>query len=106
MGSEIEGMMNEERFGFISSTDDGGTLFADVPSEAVTSYCRYGMIKLSDNDNRLSAGQDSSRKRPDPRGVDEDGVGGIDVPVEEDMISLELEPDASEDELLLKPASP
>jgi len=99
--------MNEERFGFISSTDDGGTLFADVPSEAVSLYCRHGMMKLSDNDNRLSAEQNSSRKRPDPGGVDdEDGVEGTDVPVEEDIINLELEPEVSEDELLLKPASP
>ena len=99
--------MNEERFGFISSTDDGSTLFADVPSEAVSSYCRYGMMKLSDDDNHLSAGRDNSRKRPDPEGVDDKGgVEGTDVPVEEDMISHELEPEVSEDELLLRPASP
>jgi hypothetical protein len=106
-GSEMEDMMNEERFGFISSTDDGGTLFADIPSEAVSSYCRYGLLTLSDDDSRLDVGRDISRMRSEAGGVDdEDEVDRTDVPVEEDMISLELEPEASEDELLLKPASP
>ena len=95
--------MNEEHFEFLSSTDDGSTLFTDIPSEAVSSYCRHGLVTLSDNDN---VGRDSNRNRPEPGGIDEDEVERTDIPDEEDMISLELEPEASEDELLLKPASP
>lgn len=96
--------MNEERFGFLSSTDDGSTLFADIPSEAVSSYCRHGLLMLSDDDSRPGARDDGSGKRLELAGIDdEDGMVRNDVPVEEDMISLELEPVSSEDELLLKP---
>lgn len=103
----MEDMMNEERFEFLSSTDDGNTQFTDILSEAVSSYCRHGLMKLSEDDNHLGVEQDSNRKRPEPVGIDdEDEVDRTDVPVEEDMISLELEPEASEDELLLKPSSP
>lgn len=93
-------MINEERFGFLSSTDDASAPFADVPSEAVSSYCRYGLITLSDNSDRLDAAQGSGRKRSELEGVDGGGVL-----VEEDVISLELVPESSDDELLLKPAS-
>lgn len=97
--------MNEERFGFLSSTDDGNTPFADIPSEAVSSYCRYGLLTLSDDNDHLGEGRDSSRRQPGPEGVDgEDGVIRTGVP-EEDVISLELEPVSSEDELLLRPTS-
>jgi len=101
-------MINEERFGFLSSTDDGNTLFADIPSEAVSSYCRYGLLTLpdDDDDDRLGVGRGGSRKRSEPEGADGDEVVRADVPVEEDMISLELEPVSSDDELLLKPARP
>lgn len=95
--------MNEERFGHFSSTDDGNILFADIPSGAVSSHCRHGLVTLSD-DNHLGVGRDSNRE---PKAIDdEDEVYRTDVSVEEDMISLELEPEASGDELLLKPASP
>lgn len=101
--------MNEERFGFLSSTDDGNALFTDIPSEAVSSYCRYGLLTLYDNDGHPDMGQDSSRKQLEFKGIDDDNDDGAvrsDVPVEEEMISLELEPASSEDELLLKPANP
>ena len=95
--------MDEERFGHFSSTDDGNTLLADIPSGAVSSHCRHGLVTLSD-DNYLGVGRDSNRE---PEATDdEDGVYRTDVSVEEDMISLELEPEASEGELLLKPVSP
>jgi hypothetical protein len=51
MGSDVGDMMHEERFGFLSSTDDGNTLFADIPLEAVSSYCRYGLLTLPDDDD-------------------------------------------------------
>jgi len=105
--SEIEDMINEERFGFLSSTDDGNTLFADIPSEAVSSYCRYGLLTLPDNDEHLGVGRGGSRVRSELEGADDgDGAVRADAPVEEDMISLELEPVSSDDELLLKPARP
>ena len=98
-------MMNEERFEFLSSTEDGSTLFADIPSEVVSSYCRYGLVTLSDDGNHLGVARGSSRERSE--GVD--GGGGVvqaGVPVEEDVISLEMEPESSDDELLLKSDSP
>jgi hypothetical protein len=99
----MEEMMNEERFGFISSTDDGNTMFADIPSEAVSLACRYGEITLSKNDGHP---RDNRRNGSVIEDSDvEDGLVRADVPVEEDVISLELEPAPSDDELLLKPAS-
>ena len=96
--------MNEERFGFISSTDDGNTMFADIPSEAVSLSCRYGELILSENGGRP---RDNGRKRSVIEDSDvEDGLVRADEPVEEDVISLELAPVPSDDELLLKPASP
>ena len=102
-------MMDEERFGFLSSTDDGNTQFANVPSEAVSSYCRHGLLTLPDNDDRLGVARGSDSRRSEPKGID--GGGGVvrgDTPVKEDVISLEVEvvPDSSEDELLLKPRHP
>jgi hypothetical protein len=98
--------MNEERFGFLSSTDDGNTTFADIPSEAVSLSCRYGLT-LSDNDDPRDAVRDSTRQQMELGDNDvEDGLVRADAPVEEDMISLGLEPVPPEDELPLKPASP
>jgi len=106
MVSEIEDMVNEERFGFLSSTDDGNTGFADIPSEAVSLYCRHGMLKLCDNNDRPGVAQDTRRERSEFGGIDGgDGVARTDAPAEEDVISLGLEPRSSEDELLLKPAN-
>ena len=96
-------MMNEERFGFLSSTDDGNTQFADVPSEAVSSYCRYGLLTLSDDGDRLGVARGSGRRRSGLEGSD--GGGGV-VRVKEDAMSPEVVPESSEDELLLKPVSP
>jgi hypothetical protein len=103
--SEMEEMMNEERFGFLSSTDDGNAMFADIPSEAVSLSCRNGLMTLSMDDGRRNEGQGGSMNRTGINGVDvEDGVVRA---VEEDMISLDLEPGLSDDdELLLKPTSP
>jgi len=93
--------MNEERFGFLSSTDDGGAPFADIPSEMVSLYCRHGLLTLTDNDDHPGVGRDGSRKRSEPEGVDDEGGRVLtDVPIEEDVISLELEPAPSDDELL------
>ena len=97
--------MNEERFGFISSTEDGNTMFANIPSEAVSLSCRYGQLVLSENDGHP---RDDKRKRSvigDGDVESEDGFVRGDSSVEEDAISLELEPVPSDDELLLKPAS-
>ena len=99
--------MKEELFGFFSSTDDGNVLFADIPSEAVSSCCRYGLLTLPDDGNHLGAGRDSSRKRPEPEGVDDEGeVDRTDAPVEEDVISLELEPEASGGEAVTEVGQP
>jgi hypothetical protein len=101
-------MMNEERFGFLSSTDDGNALFADIPSEAVSSYCRYGLLTLPDDDDddngRINGvARGSSRKRSELESSDGgEGVVRTDDPAEEDLISLELEPVSSEG----RPASP
>lgn len=100
--------MNEERFGFLSSTDDGNALFADIPSEAVSSYCRYGLLTLPDDDDDDDNGRingvarGSSRKRSELES--NDGGEGVRTndPAEEDLISLELEPVSSEG----RPASP
>lgn len=98
--------MNEERFGFLSSTDDGNAPFVDIPSEAVSSYCRYGLLTFSEGDH-LGVGRDNSRKRSEPQGTDDgDGTIRTDVSIEEKVISLELEPVSSDDELLLRPAEP
>lgn len=100
--------MNEERFGFLSSTDDGNTLFADIPSGAVSAYCRDGLLTLPDDED-LGVAKGGSRKRSrEVEGTDgEDEEVRADVPAEEDMITLELEPaSSSEDELLLKPGDP
>lgn len=101
--SGMEEMMNEERFGFISSTDDGNTNFADIPSEAVSLSCRYGQLALSENDGHL---WDSRRRSVTEDGDVEDGLVRADAPLEEDVISLEPEPAQSDDELLLKSDSP
>jgi len=94
-------MMNEERFGFLSSTNDEGAHFADIPSEMVSLYCRHGLLTLLDNDDHPGVGRDGSRKRSEPEGVDdEDGKVRTEVSNEEDAISLELEPVSSDDELL------
>ena len=97
--------MNEERFGFISSTDDGNAMFADIPSEAVSLSCRYGQITLFDNDRHP---RDTRRERSVIDGGDiEDGLARTNIaPGEEDVISLELNSASSDDQLLLKPASP
>ena len=104
--SEREQIMNEERFGFLSSTDDGNTLFADIPSEAVSLCCRYGLVTLSDDGGYPGVARDGSRVRSDQGNIDGgDGAVRANVPAEDDVISLELEPVSSEDELLLKPTS-
>ena len=98
--------MNEERFGFLSSTDDGNTLFADIPSEAVSMCCRYGLVTLFDDGGYAGVARDGSRVRSEQRDIDGgDGAVRANVPAEGDVISLELEPMSSEDELLLKPSS-
>jgi len=98
-------MMNEERFGFLSSTDDGNTLFADIPSEAVSLSCRYGLLTLSDGDGHHEAPRESVRERS---GIEESEVedGFADAPVGGHAINFELGPAPSDDELLLRPASP
>lgn len=96
--------MNEERFGFISSTEvDGNTMFANIPSEAVSLSCRYGQLVLSENDGHPLGNRRERSVIGD--GDVEDGFIRADSTVEEDAISLELEPAPSDDELLLKPAS-
>jgi len=103
--SEREKIMNEERFGFLSSTDDGNALFADIPSEAVSLGCRYGLVTLADDGGYPGVARDGSRVRSEQRSIDGgDGAVRANVPAEDDVISLELEP-VSEDELLLKPSS-
>lgn len=98
--------MNEERFGFLSSTDDGNTVFADIPSEAVSLSCRYGLVTLADDGGYPGVARDSSRVRSEQGNIDGgDGAVRANVPAEDDVISLELEPVSSEDELLLKPSS-
>ena len=101
--------MNEERFGFLSSTDDGNTLFADIPSGAVSLYCRQGRVRLSDDGGYPGVAREGSRVRSEQGRID-GGDGAVrataNVPAEDDVISLELEPVSSEDELLLKPSSP
>ena len=98
--------MNEERFGFLSATDDGNTLFADIPSGAVSSYCRQGRIRLSDDGGYPGVAREDSRVRSEQGSIDGgDGAVRANVPAEDDVISLELEPVSSEDELLLKPSS-
>ena len=99
--SEVEDTTNEERFGFLSLTDDGYTPFADIPSKAVSLYCRHGQLTFSDNDDHPGVGRDGDRKRTEPEGIDdEDGRVRTDVPTEEDMISLALEPGLSDVESL------
>ena len=61
-------MMDEERFGFLSPTGDGNAVFADIPSEAVSSYFRYGLVTLSDNDDRLGGGGKYQQKATGARG--------------------------------------
>ena len=90
-------------FGFLSPTGDGNAVFADIPSEAVSSYFRYGLVTLSDNDDRLGGGQNISRRQPEPEVVDGETQG--DTTIEEDMISHELDPASTDDELLLRPAA-
>ena len=105
--SEMEDMMNEERFGFLSSTDDGNTLFADIPSEAVSLSCRYGLLTLSDGDGHHEAPRESRGERSEVEESEvEDGLVRADAPVGEDAIGLELGPAPSDDDLLLRPASP
>ena len=97
--------MNEERFGFLSSTDDGNVAFEDIPSEAVSLSCREGLVTLTDNDGhaaRNSGGKESGIESTDV----EDRLVVAGAPVEEDTISLELELRSSDDELLLRPESP
>jgi len=97
-------MMNEDRFGFLSSTDDGNTLFADIPSKAVSLYCRYGLT-LSDDGGCTGVTRDGSRVRSEQGSIDGgDGAVRAGAAAEEDVISLGLEPVSSEDELLLKPS--
>lgn len=95
--------MNEERFGFLSPTGDGNTVFANIPSEAVSSYFRYRLVTLPDNDDHLGAGQNISRRQPESGVVDEETQG--DTTIEEDTISHELDPALPDDELLLEPAA-
>ena len=101
-GSGMEEMMNEERFGFISSTDDGNTMFADIPSEAVSLSCRYGQLIISENDGH-PRGNERKRSVIEESDV-EDVLVRADAPVEEAAIALELGPVPSDDELLLKQA--
>jgi hypothetical protein len=103
--SEAEEMMNEERFGFLSSTDDGNAMLADIPSEAVSLSCRNGLVTLSVDDGRRDEVQDGRMNRTgiDSADVEVVRAGAL---VEEDMISLDLEPGLSDDELLLRPTSP
>lgn len=101
--------MNEERFGFLSSTDDGNTLFADIPSEAVSMYCRYGLIKLSEDGRDLDVPQGGGGRVSELEGID-DGGGVAHVPVKEEVIGLgveqsELSDSSEDDSLLLKPGS-
>lgn len=93
--------MNEERFGFISSTDDGNTIFADIPSEAVSRSCRYGQLALLEDDGH-PLGRGGKRSVIEDSDI-EDGSVRADAPFE---ISPGPEPASSDDELLLKPASP
>lgn len=103
--SEMEDAMNEERFGFLSSTDDGNTILADIPSEAVSLSCRYGLFTLSGGDAHHDAPRESRKERPRIKGVDrEGGLIRASGPVEEEAISPVLEPGLSDDELLLKPS--
>ena len=82
--------MNEERFGFISSTDDGNTMFTNIPSEAVSLSCRYGQLPLSEDDGHL---KDNGRERSVIESSDfEDGSVRADTSVGEDVIGLELKP--------------
>lgn len=99
--------MNEERFGFLSSTDDGNTIFADIPSEAVSLSCRYGLLTLSGGDAHHDAPRESRKERPRVEGVGrEGGLIRASGPTEEEVISHLLEPEVSDDELLLKPSGP
>lgn len=101
--SDREEMMNEERFGFLSPTGNGNAVFADIPSGAVSSYFRHRPVTLPDNDDHLGAGQNISRGQPESGVVDGETRG--DTTIEEYMISHELDPASSDDDLLLKPAA-